>query len=204
MARPAVTDGPGLGCTTLSFFEPRPPRRPEPEPEPREPEWYGPPPGVIGGVSTMRVTLARTADVAVVAHRFLAFPTGVEFTRQFWTAEARSAHHRPHGLFAPPDQMADGDLRFGVQYPDGSKWTSESMWMPRDAEERPSSPLVVPRSGGGGAHSWRQGFWMWPLPESGTLTFVLEWPDREIEERAVSVDTTDLRRAALEAEELWV
>ncbi len=58
---------------------------------------------------------------------------------------------------------------------------------------------------GGGGQSWRQQLWMWPLPlpEAGTLTFVGAWPGQGIDERSVSIDTSDLRRAAAEAQVVW-
>ena len=46
-------------------------------------------------------------------------------------------------------------------------------------------------------------FWLWPLPPPGPLTWVGEWPDRNIPESSVEVDATVLEAAASEAEQLW-
>ena len=185
----------------MSFFEPAAPRHPEPEP--LEPEWAGPPIGVVGGISVTRAVLIHSDDIGVVAHRFLCYPTGIEFTLQFWFREIQAAAQRPYGLFPPPEEGTGEELLFGVQYPDGTKWTSVSMWRPNHREEAPPRPALFPRSGGGGGRGWRQTFWMWPLPEEGTLTFVVAWPGQDISERSIPLDTRDLRRAATEAEALW-
>ena len=46
-------------------------------------------------------------------------------------------------------------------------------------------------------------FWLWPLPPPGPLTWVGQWPDRNLSESVVEVDATILEAAASEAEQLW-
>lgn len=107
-------------------------------------------------------------------------------------------------MFMPPHNEAPEDaMLFGVQYPDGSRWTSTSVWMPRSGDEPPPAPMVFPRGGGGGSRTWRQRFWMWPLPGDGRVTFVVAWPELNIEEQSTVIETADLLRAAGEAEVLW-
>lgn len=186
----------------MSFFEPRKPPEPPSDPPP-EPEWSGPPVGVLGGVSSLRAVLFRTEEAILVAQYFMAYPTGVEFVLQFMFRTPRSSPRGARMILPPHNEAPEEAMQFGVQYPDGSKWTNTTVWMPRRGDEPPPAPIVFSRGGGGGDRSWRQRFWMWPLPDEGQLTFVVAWPELGIDEQSTVIDTTDLRRAAAEAEVLW-
>ena len=169
-------------------------------PEP-EPSWFGPPAGVVGGVAQVRETLVQTDRLAIVAHRFVCYPIGVEFILQLWFATVESMPRSPHVLFHGAGQ--DGGLRFGVHYPDGSKWTNLTSWQPTSPSETPPIPTVFPKGGSGGRQGYAQELWMWPLPEEGTMQLVVAWPERDIEEQSTTIETVDLRRAAAEAETIW-
>jgi hypothetical protein len=47
------------------------------------------------------------------------------------------------------------------------------------------------------------GFWLWPLPPPGPLTFVSAWPARTAEERSVVADGSEVVAAAAEARQVW-
>jgi hypothetical protein len=40
----------------------------------------------------------------------------------------------------------------------------------------PTDPVLDGMGGGGGGGRWRQDSWVWPLPPSGPVGFVCEWP----------------------------
>ena len=63
--------------------------------------------------------------------------------------------------------------------------------------------MLRPGGGGGSMGTYRLGFWLWPLPPPGPLTWVSEWPDLDLPENSVEVDATILEAAASEAEQLW-
>lgn len=114
---------------------------------------------------------------------------------------ARSAGE--HGI---PDEM----LRFGVEFADGAKATNTdagpftdsldgdgeshvfvAAGARADARERePAGPVLQPGGGGGGGGSWRQHYWVWPLPPPGRVTFVCQWPAAEIELTRCDVDAS--------------
>ena len=47
------------------------------------------------------------------------------------------------------------------------------------------------------------GFWLWPLPPPGPLTFVVEWPALGIAETRAETDATAVVEAAASAAPLW-
>lgn len=144
----------------------------------------------------------------LMAWRFLAYPEGVEFTltlrlhpaTEEWYAHPWDLPHRRSrgGQRPPPDDL----LRFGLLYPDGSKWTNMSGFFPQ-LDQEPATPVVIGRGGGGGGSSWDMAYWLWPLPPDGPLTFFAEWPALKVKESSASVDGRALRQAAAEAEVVW-
>lgn len=143
-----------------------------------------------------------------MAGRFLVYPAGVEFALSLWLPPGTEdwfdcpweLHHRrrERRSIPPPDDL----LRFGILYPDDSKWTNLD-WSFPSLDEEPVGPVVIGRGGGGGGDSWEMSYWLWPLPPDGPLTFVAAWPALEIEESAATVDGGAIRRAATEAEVVW-
>lgn len=63
--------------------------------------------------------------------------------------------------------------------------------------------LTSAGGGGGGGYRWDQGWFLWPLPTSGTLTFICEWPLLEVPETRAEVSADPLVEAAGGAVELW-
>jgi hypothetical protein len=60
----------------MRFFEDRPPHRPDDEePPPGMPEWFGPPPDVLGGVVPLNAVLARTEHLFAGLATVTAYPT---------------------------------------------------------------------------------------------------------------------------------
>jgi hypothetical protein len=185
------------------FFEP-PPLPPEPEREYFPPPWVAPPANVLGGIVQMQLTLVRNESLAVAVMDARAYPTGLEFT-----VSVRRRRKGRTRLEAPPlwwDRPLRGEippelLRFGVQFADGRKATS--LTFPHRPDEEPSGPVLAPRSGSGGGAQWDHGFWLYPLPPSGPLAFVCEWPSEGIELTRQEVDAEVVREAAGRAEVLW-
>ena len=96
-----------------------------------------------------------------------------------------------------------GGPRFGVMFADGRKvalGTPESF--PRGNKE-PDHPVLIGQGGSSGGSVWRMGYWLWPLPPPGPLTWVASWDERGIPETSVEVDASVLAEAAREAEKLW-
>ena len=90
---------------------------------PVQPEWLGPPRGVLGGYAATRAVIFRTEHAVLVATRFDAYRTGVEFTLELQLRDAgidllevpwelRSWRHDPS------TDLPDEFMRLGVVFAD--------------------------------------------------------------------------------------
>ncbi len=156
-------------------------------------------------MSPQRVVLFKTDLAFLMAHRFLVFPNGVEFSLDLRLRHPDEDRHdlpwelhgrRRHG------PLPDDFLRLGVLLSDGTKWTNLD-WPPGPPDGRTARPVVMFRGGGGGRHTYDLRYWMWPLPPPGPLTVVCEWPAYGVPETRVVVDATELRAHAADAEAIW-
>lgn len=156
-----------------------------------------PPDNEVPVALPQNVLLARTDDVAVALLGLQVSSTGVAFhltVRARASALTRLDHtlnelvwdHGPRG----------GRFLMGVEFADG-----------RRASNAPgtSSEGVVFHSGGGGGGdtSIDQSWWLSPLPPEGPVRLVVRCPELGIEETAVQLDGTALRRAADDVLTLW-
>jgi hypothetical protein len=219
---------PALYRVPVSFFEPPPEPDPEPEEEsdswtglePRGPVWGGPSRYVLGQAVPMTTVLVKTEEVAIAVVGVTAFPNGMMFTmRAYRRHRGRSRRDRalfqfgpdPFGYGASPlrypgqrGELPDEVFRFGVLLSDGGKATNlDEAWRDWGAEDAPDGPLLLQRGGGGSDDTWSQGYWLWPLPPPGDLTFVCEWPAMQIPESRTTIDTAAIRAAAAHAITLW-
>ena len=60
------------------------------------------------------------------------------------------------------------------------------------------------QSGGGSDREYSQEYWAWPLPGSGPLGLVVEWPAFDIGETTTSIDGSLLIAAAERAQPVWL
>ena len=186
------------------FFE-APPAPPEPEREYHPPPWLAPPANVLGCLVPLQLMLARTDTVAVAVAGVTAYPAGLELTVSVRRrGKGRTALEEPPFGFhrAPRGEIPAEVLRFGVQFADGRRATSLGGFS-CPPEQAPSHPTLTPRGGGGGGAQWDFGFWLYPLPPPGPLTFVCEWPSEGIELTRREIDGETIRQAAERAKVLW-
>jgi hypothetical protein len=189
------------------FFEPPQPLEEPERLEPRPP-WRHAPSGTLPGVVPLELVLARTKQVAVCVTRLGVYPTGFELDLVTMAIDPSDAldpflfegrsRRRQTGAGIPPEQ-----LRFGVEFADGTKATNTSGWSePR--EEPPPGPVLRPGGGsGGGGGNFRQSMWVWPLPPPGQLAFVGEWPAAGIPLTRHAIDAQIILDAAIHAQELF-
>ncbi|WP_370542007.1 hypothetical protein [Amycolatopsis sp. FDAARGOS 1241] len=97
-----------------------------------------------------------------------------------------------------PDHNA---LLVGVLYPDGSRASSESISVPAASE--PDHPVLRAHGCGGSQFHLDHRVFVWPLPEDGPFTVVVQWLEREVAETHTELDGAAIRAAALDAGELW-
>lgn len=210
-----VTCAPTISSVGFFASRPRSVRTGEPiEPRFSQPEWIAPPRGVLGGYASTRAVIFHTDRAVLVASRFDAYLTGVEFTLELQLRESAIDYRDfPWELHLqrndPRTELPAEFLRLGVRFSDGSSWSnfdahSTPGWAAYGSPTaRPDGPILVGRGGGGDEGGWRMNQWLWPLPPEGPLTFFAEWPAFDVPETAVVVDASELRRAAERSELLW-
>jgi len=190
------------------FFESPAPSS-APKPRPRRPLWVGPPENILGSPVVMRAIMARTPDLLIAATDVVAYPNGFEFSclirhRRGLAGTALMYGGRRPGPIGTISRGLDREqLRIGVQFSDGRKATNVGSPFPSASDEEPPLSVMVPKGGGGGSHSWQQGFWVWPLPSPGLLTFACEWLSEGIELSQMDFDGDAIRAASAMAEVLW-
>ena len=182
------------------FFE-----RPAPQPEPAPPEappWTGPPHGVLPGVAALELLLASNKRAAVYIGRCSVYVTGLELEVRVLVRgddldpSLNGVYHRPGGG-STYEQM----LRFGIELSDGRKATNVGGAWP--GTDQPQGPVLRGMGGGGGGGSWRQDFWVWPLPPPGSVVLVCEWPAAGLALIRQEVDSQILLDAAARARSLF-
>lgn len=110
-----------------------------------------------------------------------------------------------NGVYQRPGTGPEGTyptmLRLGVEFADGRKATN--VGQRSRCEGDPQSPVLWGRGGGGSGASWRQTFWMWPLPPPGPLSFVCEWPAAGIPLSRAQIDGQSIIDAAAWAQTIF-
>jgi hypothetical protein len=180
------------------FFEP-PPRPPEPAPQRyRMPPWLGPPSGTLPAVVPLDRVLASTDRVAVCVTSLAAYPAGFEL--EVVAMSGADTYELDPLLFEerPAGRGASRGLRIGIQFADGSKATNVGGF--HHASDPPAGPVMHPGGGGGGGGSWRQTFWVWPLPAAGPLVLACEWPAHDIPLTRHEIDAQAIIDAAQRAQ----
>ena len=152
---------------------------------------WDPPEGQFPGtVGLQSVVMARTKQVAVALTGLSGFTTGFEFTiGAEWSSEmARRSD----------DQISlSRSIHFGLIFDDGRKGATFSRSADNVRRDITSKDIVVrPTSIGGGRLHRRWTYWAWPLPSSGAVTFVCEWPFYDIPESSITIASSSIIEAA--------
>jgi hypothetical protein len=153
------------------------------------------------------LTLVRRDDLAIAVTNVVVYSTGVTGHLVTRLREPDPATHmRPmhplmfHGR-GPGGELPPELLRFGVEFSDGQRATTLG-GRPRPDGEPPEAVLIG-RGGGGGGGQWELGFWLWPVPPPGSLTFAVEWPLHNVELTKQEIDAGPILEAAARSEQLW-
>jgi len=177
------------------------------------PAWMEPPQDELPGILGSPRVIARTDGIAVVVSPIEVFSTGVLIPLTFMLrrrGQARSDWEQlssevfQHGT----PRTANSILRLGIALPDGRKITSlDGVGMHQHYESEPDGPTLHYRERGGSGGPSRltteASAWLWPLPASGDLEFVLTWPAVGLTETRISLDGAEIAAAARRARPLW-
>jgi hypothetical protein len=188
-----------------------PPELPEPEVEYRRPAWVEPPADMVPGIVPVELILARTPQRAIGLTGIRAYPTGFSCTLHLRLREDIPEEQSNFGAFNmfgdgvdPAGEFADYYLRFGVGFADGRKATN--LYQRHDFDEGPAPEpptLRLVRWEGYDRLAWEVDAWVYGLPPSGPLAFVVEWPARGIPETRAEIDAGLILAAAARAVPIW-
>jgi hypothetical protein len=188
------------------FFAP-PPKPDVPVPTRyRTPAWVAAPSGTLPGVVAVERVLAQTDKVAVCITRLAAYPTGFELDLVTMSADDQDhldpmMFHHHHRMHRGETDIPPEFLRFGIEFPDGSKATNTGGF--QHDRRPPAGPVMHMGGGGGGGGNWRQTQWIWPLPPPGTVTLVCEWPAMGIPLTRSEIDAQLILDAATRAQVIF-
>jgi hypothetical protein len=184
----------------------------EPPEEHEQPAWLGPPEDELGVATPLMVVVGRSEQTAVALTQATSFTTGVTLSflaqaRDLDQQAARTLFHEQHPFGPGEEELPDGFLRLGVELPGGAKASNIAGRHPFGKDE-PEGPVFIHRGGGGG-HGGRNrvtmnhDYWVWPLPEPGTIRVSCEWPLVGISLSTAEIDGAALVEAATRALPLW-
>jgi hypothetical protein len=185
----------------MVFFAPLP----EPEPLPDErPQFFRvpgqEPENALPGPAAFNVLLARSDTTAIGLSLLGAYPDGLALRLH---ARRHPDHVEPFDPRARYHRLGPlEDLRFGLEWPDGTRVEPEPGWPGVGSDVEPALRLSASGGGGGGLRfEWN--LWLWPLPQSGPVLAHVLWERRGIAETSVQLDLTSAIAAAASAVELW-
>ena len=186
----------------MRFFRKPPrawPRRPRLQTSGPDP-WDRPQTQFPGIVPINTLLFDRSERAAVAITGMAAYPNGFEFS------VTRLIRPGTPGWDEDPEPGAPGEpfaahrsFEISLQLSDGR--TVISGRPHGDAE--PAEPFLRQHGGGGTSHYNRSQWWAWPLPPSGPLEFICQWPTLGITETRVSIDAQLILDAARRSVQLW-
>lgn len=184
----------------MQFFSPRP----EPESQSAgEQSFYAypwqEPENALPGFSGVGITLVRTDTTALQLALEGSYPQGLALT----VLGRLHPDHITDLSWGPPHRGPLGDLRIGIQWPDGRQCEADEQWGPPFTDDRPDSYRLTSQGGGGGGLTYIWKLWLWPLPPPGPVTIHVLWEQRGIPETATDVDVTPFVTSAADATILW-
>jgi hypothetical protein len=158
---------------------------------------------MLPGVAPVELVIASNAKAAVYVGRCSAYPTGFELEVRVLLANSEDLDPSLTGPHHYPGRGSNYEerLKVGVEFSDRRKATNVGGHGTGTGE--PEEPVLWSMGGGGGGGRWRQDFWVWPLPPTGPLAFVCEWPAAGIALSRVETDAQQLLDAAARAVALF-
>ena len=203
----------------MPFFE-----RPEREVQPqrssfrrtREDPAFTRPTLVVPRYLASDLILAVGDERAIAMHGIACYPTGFAFQLQ---AVSRFEYERDGEAVYEDNPLArfhhygrsslgeipDSELRFGIEYSNGERFTTLDLAPARRRESGLASnaPCMQPQGGSGRPGTWTQELWVWPLPPEGPVTFACEWPAYGIPETSRTLEGDRFRAAGEKAKLLF-
>jgi hypothetical protein len=177
-------------------------KSPAPGPAPRRVHHpWNPPEAELPGIAPIdTLHFDRSEQAAIAVTGISAYARGFEFF------VARRIRPGTPGLDEDPTpemrrrMLTEQDpFQISLQFSDGR--TAISSRAHGDSE--PTGPILRRRGGGGTSHSQLLRWWAWPLPPTGPLEFICQWPVYRIGETRVGLDAQLILDAARRSIQLW-
>lgn len=182
----------------MPFF--RKPPAPGPAPRRVHHPWNPPEAELPGIVAIDTLHFGRSEQAAVAIIGIAAYARGFEFYL------ARRIRPGTPGLDQDPTpemlrrrRREPEDFSISVRFSDGRTAISGS----RHGDSEPTAPILQSRGGGGTSHSQLFRWWVWPLPPTGPLEFICQWPVYGIGKTRVGIDGQVILDAARRSVQLW-
>jgi hypothetical protein len=177
------------------------------------PTWFGPPDDELGAYVPLGLVIGRSDQGVVAVSHAIGYSTGIGFelvahARGLRPRDTQRLFHEQH-LPPDPDEPSSAFLRVGLELAGGARLSNlggRRAW--HDPANPPPGPILIEHGGGGGMSSdrhvsMRPGFWLWPVPEPGTIRLSVEWPLVGVPFSSVDLDGGLLREASGRAVQLW-
>lgn len=147
--------------------------------------------------------LGEAADVVVYISGVHVFRTVLGFQLIVLARHRSPGRGLSSALFGHGEQP--DRLLLGVEYADGGTASNLSggFRAGRDLQLDPTTPVLMPGSGGGGELSADITFYLSPLPPPGPLPIITGWPGRGIAETVTEVAAAPFIEAATRVRLLW-
>jgi len=197
---------PAPEAALAEFFRPLSPPHHEPWHWGLRHPWRDPPADTIPADCGLVLLLARSEGAAVVVHEVEAWPEGFQLTLRvrarpgyaeaivddpIMTYEPYARRRWEQGKMPPPEQ-----LRFGIELPGGARVTNLS-------PGAPPGPFLTEARAAGMKGEWVYRYSVSPLPGSGPMWIVCEWPRLSIPISGAEIDAAVVRDAAERAIRPW-
>lgn len=160
----------------------------------------GPAQDEVGVLAMSSFLLARSADVAVAVRGITAFSDGLLVHVVVLFADEQKREQLDWSL--QEYSRSPGRFRLGVELPDGMRATTGTGDAP-PLESPGTGAVLTLQSATAGPLQWQGDYWLWPLPQEGSMIIGCRWPDRAIDESLVSIDTDALRAASAAIRPVW-
>lgn len=160
----------------------------------------GPAQDEVGMLAMSGFLLARSPDVAVALSGITAFSDGLLLHVVVLFADEQRRETLDWSL--QEYSRSPGRFRLGVQLPDGMRATTGTGDAP-PLQTSDADAVLTMLTSATGPLRWQGDYWLWPLPQDGTMLLGCRWADRAIDETLVSVETAPLRAAAAASGPVW-
>ena len=175
------------------------------------PDWIHKPSNEIGVLVPHAAVIARSNQALVALAGFHIYSKGVEILlmlrtlSEFLLDDPVGFREQMRRRIDPTNaSLPDTVFRFGIEFSDGRKATSlDWNWWDPDWQTKPPPSIHLGMTGGGGGAAFSWQVWLWPLPPTGVLTLVCEYPQAGIALTRYEVEAAPILEAASQSIKLW-